>query len=157
MIKVRKASRSDSKDIHEWRNDELTRKMSLTSDYIEWDDHVKWFESSLINDRRLLLICEESDSKDKYAFVKFEIQDHRALTSINLSPCKRGKGLAYECLKKAISFCRLNFPSILFFDAEIKKVNLASKQIFEKSGFNFTQELKEVLYYELTIKSEEFS
>ena len=153
MIKVRKASPADSKDIHEWRNDELTRKMSLTSDYIEWDDHVKWFESSLINDRRLLLICEESDSKDKYAFVKFEIQDHRALTSINLSPCKRGKGLAYECLKKAISFCRLNFPSILFFDAEIKKVNLASKQIFEKSGFIVKQELKEVLYYELTIKS----
>ena len=153
MITVRKASRPDSKDIHEWRNDELTRKMSLNSDYIEWDDHMKWFESSLINDRRLLLICEESDSKDKYAFVKFEIQDHRALTSINLSPCKRGKGLAYECLKKAISFCRLNFPSILFFDAEIKKVNLASKQIFEKSGFIVKQELKEVLYYELTIKS----
>ena len=154
MIKVRKASLLDSKDIHEWRNDGLTRKMSLISDYIEWDDHVKWFESSLTNERRLLLICEESDSKDKCAFVKFEIQDHRALTSINLSPCKRGKGLAHDCLKKAISFCRSNFPSIHFFDAEIKRVNSASQHLFEKSGFNFKQELKAVLYYELTIKSE---
>ena len=154
MIQVRKASLRDSKDIHEWRNDELTRKMSLFSDYIEWDDHMEWFESSLTNERRLLLICEESDSKDKCAFVKFEIQDHRALISINLSPCKRGKGLAHDCLKKAISFCRSNFPSIYFFDAEIKKVNLASQHLFEKSGFNFKQELKAVLYYELTIKSE---
>ena len=155
MIKVRKASLRDSKDIHEWRNDELTRKMSLISDYIEWDDHMKWFESSLTDERRLLLICEESDSKVKCAFVKFEIQDHRALTSINLSPCKRGKGLAHACLKRLSVFVDQIFLQYYFFDAEIKKVNLASQHLFEKSGFNFKKELKAVAsHYELTIKSE---
>ena len=35
MIKVRKATLKDSKDIYEWRNDELTRKMSLSTNFVK--------------------------------------------------------------------------------------------------------------------------
>ena len=151
MIKVRKATLKDSKDIYEWRNDELTRTMSLSTDSVEWDDHIKWFEASLENTKKLLLICEEIKNDEKCAFVRFDIRDHRALVSINLSPSKRGKGLSNDCLNKSLIYFNYKFPSISFFDAQIKTKNLASKSLFEKSGFNFKEEFKKVLYYEFII------
>ena len=44
---TRKANESDSKDILDRRNDELTRQMSHTTDLVEWDGHSGWFASSL--------------------------------------------------------------------------------------------------------------
>lgn len=152
MINVRQATLKDSKDIYDWRNDELTRRMSLSTDFVEWDNHMMWFESSLNNKKKLLLICEETENKEKCAFVRFDIRHSRALVSINLSPGKRGKGLANDCLNKAINFFILKFPSVLFFDAEIKEINTASKNLFIKSGFKLKEELMEVLYYEFIIQ-----
>ncbi len=43
MPNVRKANESDSRDIFDWRNDELTRQMSHTTDLVEWDGHSAWF------------------------------------------------------------------------------------------------------------------
>ena len=46
-IKIRNAKENDTKDIFEWRNDEITREMSHSSEIIEWENHCKWFLSSL--------------------------------------------------------------------------------------------------------------
>ena len=54
---TRKANKSDSKDIFDWRNDELTKQMSHTTDLVEWDGHSGWFASSLTNPNRLLVMC----------------------------------------------------------------------------------------------------
>ena len=59
MIKVRKATLKDSKDIYEWRNDELTRKMSLSTNFVEWDNHIKWFKASLNNTKKSLLMSPD--------------------------------------------------------------------------------------------------
>jgi sialic acid synthase SpsE len=58
MLNVREAEEKDSADIYEWRNDELTRQMAHTTDLVEWEGHSKWFAASLINENRLLVICD---------------------------------------------------------------------------------------------------
>ena len=42
MPNIRKANDDDSRDIFDWRNDELTRQMSHTSDFVDWNGHSGW-------------------------------------------------------------------------------------------------------------------
>ena len=51
MLVVRKANDEDSRDIFDWRNDELTRQMSHNTDFVDWDSHSNWLYSSLINEK----------------------------------------------------------------------------------------------------------
>jgi RimJ/RimL family protein N-acetyltransferase len=148
MPNVRAAEEKDSLDIYEWRNDELTRQMSHTTDLVEWEGHSKWFAASLKNESRLLAICEEVESTSKVAVVRFDVVNDRALISINLSPSMRGKGLAKGCLSKSIIFFKSLFPNVSYIDAKIKSFNTASKRSFEAAGFVFIKELDDVLYYE---------
>ena len=148
MPNIRKANENDSRDIFEWRNDELTRQMSHTSNVVEWDGHSKWFASSLANQNRLLLICEDEGTKEKVAIVRFDVEDERAVISINLSPFMRGKRTAKDCLNDAIKFFKNAHPNVGFIDAEIKSVNVASQRSFVGVGFVLVREEVEVLFYE---------
>ena len=141
---VRFADGGDSKDIFAWRNDELARQMSHTTDVVEWEGHSKWFASSLSNANRCLLICYLADSEDKVGVVRFDIEGDAALISINLAPTMRGKGFAKRCLKKAVDFFKENNPGIRQINAEIKSVNVASHKSFEGAGFVFEREMDAV-------------
>ena len=151
MPNIRKANENDSRDIFEWRNDELTRQMSHTTDLVEWDGHSAWFAASVANTKRLLVICEDESTDEKVAIVRFDIEDERALISINLSPKMRGKGKAKGCLKDAISFFKKYFSNVRFIDAEIKTINIPSQQSFMGVGFVLVKNDADVLYYEYAI------
>ena len=56
MPNIRKANEGDSRDIFDWRNDELTRQMSHTTDLVEWSGHSAWFAASLIQNGYLLFV-----------------------------------------------------------------------------------------------------
>ena len=92
MLTTRKANQSDSQDIFDWRNDELTRLMSHTSNLVGWDEHQAWFKASLMMRSRLLVMCEDQGLTEKVAVVRFDVMNGRALISINLSPRMRGRG-----------------------------------------------------------------
>jgi RimJ/RimL family protein N-acetyltransferase len=151
MITVRAADYRDSKDIFEWRNDELTRHMSHTTDFVQWDEHSRWFAASLTNKSRLLVICEEGETNSKIGIVRFDVDNERALISINLSPDMRGKGLAKKCLSEAIEFFKTFYPNVLYIDAEIKADNRGSKRSFESVGFVLATENGDVLYYQYSV------
>lgn len=151
LIAARKADIGDSKDIFEWRNEELTRKMSLNSALVEWDGHSQWFSESLENKSRLLAICEDADSGRKVAIVRFDVELDRALISINLAPDLRGKRLAKPCLSSAIAFFHTLFANVSIIYAQIKSANTPSKRVFEGVGFEFVKESGEVLYYEYIV------
>ncbi len=136
-IIVRLAEECDSREIFEWRNDEHTRQMFHSSEKVEWSRHTKWFEATLNNDKRLLLIAaiSESESKIKVGVVRFDIEEDGVAVSINISPLMRGKGMAKECLAKALQYFSKLYPNQKNIEAEIKSVNVASQKIFEGVGF----------------------
>lgn len=148
LISVRKATHTDNKDVYDWRNDKLTRQMSLQNNFIDKEEHNNWFEASLNNEGILLVICEEVTTKTKFAIVRFDIRNDEALISINLAPSQRGKGLAKQCLTESMAYFGEVFPKILSLYAEIKEINLASKHLFEGVGFNLNKVTKEVMLYE---------
>ena len=146
IIKVRKANKLDVKDIFDWRNDELSRKMSPSNDFIEYKTHTRWFASSLSSGNNLLLICENQLNKKKICFVSF-MNYGKTVISINFSPSMRGKGLAKECLEKTITYFKFNFNNVLSVNAKIAVENIVSKVIFESVGFKFEKVLDGFLYY----------
>ena len=117
MIKTRKARLSDSTVIYEWRNDELTRKMSHNTDIIEWDEHSARFDAALKNESKLFLLCEKENTDVKVAVVHFDIAFKRALVSINLSPKMRGKRLSKLCLRAAINYFSNQYSQVITLDA----------------------------------------
>ncbi|MDA9020786.1 GNAT family N-acetyltransferase [Gammaproteobacteria bacterium] len=151
MIKTRKAEFKDSKIIFEWRNDELTRKMSHTTDIVDWDRHSAWFASSLENKNRLLLLCENKNDSKKIAVVRFDVNSMRALMSINLSPDIRGKGISKQCLSESIENFKNEFPQVVALDAEIKLENIASQRVFKSIGFVNVRDDTNTLYFEYLI------
>ena len=151
MPYIRKANDDDSRDIFDWRNDELTRQMSHTSAFVDWNGHSGWFAASLTNKNRLILICEEESTNEKVAMVRFDVEGNRALVSINLSPKMRGKRKAKGCLSDAISFFQKSYSDVRFIDAEIKSINIASQKSFIGEGFVLIKENAEVLYYEYAV------
>ena len=151
MPNIRKANESDSKDIFDWRNDEFTRQMSHITDLVDWERHSSWFAASLTNANRLLVICEDEGTNEKVAIVRFDVEEERALISINLSPKMRGKRKAKGCLRDAISFFQKSFSYVRFINAEIKSINVPSQQSFMGVGFVLVKEDADVLYYEYSL------
>ena len=154
---VRRADLSDCKEVFKWRNDDITRQMARSSEVVLWEDHLRWYESSLENESRLLLICISKGKIEhcKLGIVRFDFIDsaRKSEISINLSPPMRGEGYAIECLKKSISYMVDERPMCKSVIAEIKKINKASKNSFEQVGFNLISEDSVFWQYELILNS----
>tara|TARA_B110000003_G_scaffold264180_1_gene288720 strand:- start:875 stop:1339 length:465 start_codon:yes stop_codon:yes gene_type:complete len=146
-IKIRSAKENDSKDIFEWRNDKITRQMSHSSEIIDYENHSRWYSSSLDSESRILLICED-DSNEKIAIIRFDISESSAVISINLNPTQRGKGLARSCLIGSIEFFSREYIEINNLIAEIKEDNIASQKTFLGIGFTKYNLKDNVGFYE---------
>ena len=151
MIIVKPACEDDSDIIFAWRDDELTREMSITTDLVELDEHKHWFKNTLKSDSRLLLMCHDAVTNEKICVVRFDLDGNRALVSINLSPSMRGKGLAKSCLTEAIIFLKKSRPLINHLEAEIKRINQASISTFKGVGFSQVRERLSVLHFQREI------
>ena len=100
---ILRATKNDSKDIWSWRNDELTKKMSITTDNVQWDTHSAWYEASLINPNRYLYIGSINNEKIGMCRVDIDIENNIAEVSINVNPLHRGKKLSSHLLSKGIA------------------------------------------------------
>ena len=146
-IVVLRATKKDSKDIWEWRNDELTKKMSIATDGVSWETHKGWYEKSLVNPNRYLYLGFVNDS-EKIGMCRFDVEANAniAEVSINVNPIHRGKKLSSQLLARCIS--AFFEEQSLVLSATIKKVNIGSIKCFESNGFVLLREDGETNYYE---------
>lgn len=153
-INVREAAITDSEDIFTWRNDDTTRKMSFTTDEVDWSGHSKWLESSLQNSNRVLYICEYSSYKGSIGIVRFDIDSDSAIVSINLNPSERGKGLSSICINKSIDKFVEDRSEVTKITAEIKESNRVSQYAFIKARFRFVEQVDKTMRYQLTVQKQ---
>ena len=151
MIVVKPACKEDSQTIFNWRNDKLTREMSLIADTVAWEGHKIWFEKTLKSETRLLLMCSDAETNEKICVVRFDLDKDRALVSINLQPSMRGKGLGKKCLTESISYLKKHTTIVKFLDADIKTVNHASIATYEGAGFFQVGKDEDLLRFEYKI------
>lgn len=152
-IYYREADEKDCKDIFNWRNDETTRNMSLSSDFLDYKKHKIWFNEILNDSREICLFFEDRLINIKVGIVRFQLYEDMkaALISINLSPESRGKNYAKPCLFNAINFLKLNFKRCKQLDAQIKYTNIPSIRTFEGMNFKNVKKKDELLLYKLIL------
>ncbi len=147
-IVVLKATANDSKEIWSWRNDELTKKMFMSTNDISWENHSHWYKKSLENPN-MDLYLGFLNGETKIGMCRFDIDTSKkiAKVSINLNPKFRNKKLSTKLLLCAINkfYEERNVDLI----ATIKKINARSITCFTKIGFMFDHEDDEYNHYKL--------
>ena len=133
-VEVRRASASQAINVWPWRNHEITRKYFFDNSELSVDEHIQWWNQSLTNSSRILLLG--SSSSIDFGVVRFDFIDmEKVITSIYLNPLMTGKGLGRALLIKALAWLRDNYPEIKSVIAEILPENIPSIRMFESVGF----------------------
>ena len=151
-MKIGEVNIDDSNDIFEWRNDPIARQKSFNSDVVTLSTHNKWFENSLHNKNRYLLIAEEEGRK--ISVVRFDIEEEKstAKISINLNPLERGKRLSSTVISKSISYFNIiNNKRIKTIIAEIKENEIVNKRSFMKCGFKLKLVKENIVIYSFVL------
>ena len=133
MLSLRLANLSDAIDLLLWRNDALTRAMSIESHKVKLRDHLVWLSAKLHSSCSLFLIGELAGAK--LGSCRFDIDEAagQAEVSINLNPNMRGQGYGRALLDSSINYFLKVHP--LDIKASVKRQNRASLRIFERCGF----------------------
>lgn len=135
---VRRAEADDCERILAWRNEPLTRAMSINQDEISLEQHRAWFGRALANPNLLLLVGSLADgSSHDIGVCRFDLAEDGASAeaNINLAAAFHGRGLSTPLLAAGIAFFEQSFPSILQMSAKIRPGNLASRKCFAACGF----------------------
>jgi RimJ/RimL family protein N-acetyltransferase len=138
VINIRKADISDIDTYFKWANEESVRILSFNSEKISYEEHIKWFNNQLLDENCFMFIFSSIIDFGQVRIHK--ISNNDAVISISIDENFRGKGFGVQMLMMSIELFRKSFPLVII-NAYIKVENIASKIIFEKSGFSF----KEVL------------
>lgn len=135
-LKIKKAEINDAKYLFALANDPETRKNSFSSELIDWDSHINWFEQKLNDQNSFIYIVTKEDKN--IGTVKFEIKDE-VVIGVTVDPDHRGFGLGAFIIEKGCQeFWTTNEENVI---AYIKTSNKASKKIFEKAKFKFVEEV----------------
>ncbi|MFD9899667.1 GNAT family N-acetyltransferase [Mesorhizobium sp. NPDC059025] len=120
-MKLRPATVEDARLLFDWRNEPLTRAMSVNAEPVTWEAHLKWLSARLARPDPGLYICEE----DGNALGMVRVDDDQISYSVDMN--FRGKGVATRMLTLA----RHHFGPKR---ARIKRNNEASAKVATKAG-----------------------
>ena len=134
---IREAKQEDCKEIFDWWNDPLTRKMMYDTADVEWDVHQEWFNKITADED--VLLCLGCDNDGKVGVVRFDRKSELSFeVSINLNPDRRGEKLASIILAKSEEFFEhIHGEKYIF--AKVRVENIASKKSFLKAGYIYNQ------------------
>jgi GNAT superfamily N-acetyltransferase len=136
---IQKATIGDSGLIFNWRNDVVTRRMSINPDEISHHDHTLWFSKALESTNEIILLG--NFKKIPIGIIRFTLTEmESASVSINLDPKYRGKGFGKLLLNQGIKWVEMNLKQIKSIEAKIKKENYVSVSMFESCGFLLSEE-----------------
>lgn len=132
-IELRLATKADCKNIYLWRNTEESRKVSFVSASINWEEHTKWFETTLNDPNKVLLIGEIEG--EPIGVIRYDIDNEIARISVYLVPEKYGRGHGPKLIENGNRWLLQEQPKIKTVYAEILKTNMASTKAFIEAGF----------------------
>ncbi|NEX59662.1 UDP-2,4-diacetamido-2,4,6-trideoxy-beta-L-altropyranose hydrolase [Noviherbaspirillum galbum] len=147
-ISLRRARPQDCADLHQWRNHESTRRFSGDGQPIEYAVHASWFEKTLANPDRVILIGEQEGHP--VGVLRYDREGTRATVSVYLVPGQQGKGLGPELLRNGNEWIAGNWHGVEAIDAWIKPENHASRSAFQDAGYEPRYEI-----YSKRIRSQE--
>jgi len=137
---LRKAGKNDKTLLLYWENEPLEREMSFDSGIISEEKHKKWFEEKLKDPDALIYIGIVGNRYIGYS--RFERENQSVTVSVFVDANLRGRGYGGELIRMGTQSAGMEFRPE-FFEAFIKKVNVASQKAFYSAGY---ARIKEVAY-----------
>ena len=147
MITLRRVEETDKESLWQWRNDRLTREMSIDRQEVPWADHCAWFERVQGDPNRHLLIGEFE--RNPIGTVRLDCEDDAAEINITIAPTARGKGFGLALLDAATQYAKTQHIACL--KAVIRPSNRASQIIFERAGYQPHTRDQNLGYYRLDL------
>lgn len=148
-ISLRPVTAADCRSVFEWRNHESTRRFIFDPQPIAWEDHQQWFNRTLDDPDRILLIGE-SEGQPVGVLRYDRLDDTMAEVSIYLVPERQGQGYGTVLLQVGTEYMRSRYSWLKHVRAQILSDNTASRKAFEKAGY-----VPSLLHYIKTIHPEE--
>lgn len=134
-VSVRLAVADDATVVWAWRNCEATRRYFFDPSPVSLDTHVAWWNRSLADPQRALLIGFSEGRA--FGVVRFDFDaPESAMISIFLDPEMTGKGMGRALLFAGLSWLRKFYPETSAVSAEILPENFASLRVFQAAGFS---------------------
>jgi len=148
----RRADIKDALYLFELANDSETRNNSFSSEFIHWNDHIKWFKQKIdaIDSSIYIVTYEEKN----IGAIRFE-RNEDVIISITVDPNYRGMGFGSLMIEKGCNaFWTSNDDDVI---AYVKSSNIASVKIFIKAKFKITKQvyISNVHCYKLTASKHE--
>lgn len=135
LLKVRPATMVDSRMVHAWRNHPLTRRVSLDDTEIAWSSHVEWYQSTLADPDRMLLIGVIGNLS--VGVIRLDrAPGQQAEVSLYLDPTMHGLGLGAALLKAGeLQFTQTCGEPTGGFVATVRENNPGSQRLFKTAGY----------------------
>lgn len=133
-IYLRRVKETDMKLLFDWRNNELVRKNSFCMDSVEWNEHVKWFNTTLVKSSVLffIMICKEQEVGQ----IRIDLElDNTAIINYSIAEKYRGLGYGKQILHLAETELYERFKNKYMLKALVKEHNISSQVAFERLGY----------------------
>lgn len=133
-IYLRRVKETDMKLLFDWRNNELVRKNCFCMDPVEWNEHVKWFNTTLVKSSVLffILICKEQEVGQ----IRIDLElDNTAIINYSIAEKYRGFGYGKQILHLAETELYERFKNKYMLKALVKENNISSQVAFERLGY----------------------
>lgn len=137
-MKVRKATKDDSRPVWLIRNHPTLRSLFFNTSVIDFKDHDKWFQNTYFKDKKdnHCFILEQDRSVIGYCRLDYDKEAGYYIISIAIAPGNQGRGLGQFLFSKVL----LDFRTGADIRAEMKKNNRPSINLFERNGFKIINE-----------------
>jgi RimJ/RimL family protein N-acetyltransferase len=133
-MSYRRATRSDCSLIYEWANDRTVRENSFTSDSIEYEAHVKWFEEKLNSATSRIYIAYLNARP--IGQIRIEIENRNGIINYSVDSQWRGFGYGTLMLKEISAVLeRDGVTNIDRVVGKVKYTNIPSQRAFIKAGY----------------------
>jgi RimJ/RimL family protein N-acetyltransferase len=153
---LRKVRAGDIYDVYRLSNEDYVRKYSANTKKFDWAEHVVWFENMINSDNNLFYVV--TDSTNRFlGQLRYKVENDAAIVSISLCQSITGKGLSDQLLRQSIKFICDEKNEVENIIAFVSEKNIASKKLFEKTGFRLCEKNNGMSKYVLFINKEQLN
>jgi UDP-2,4-diacetamido-2,4,6-trideoxy-beta-L-altropyranose hydrolase len=130
-LKLRPAGPEDMQQYFVWANDPEVRAQSIQTEAISLDDHRRWFARKLGSSESKLFVLQAGDLP--VGQIRFDREGSEERIDYSIERIFRGRGWAARLV--ALGMAQVPRRHGMYFRAEVKPSNLASRSVFLRLGF----------------------
>lgn len=151
-LKISKVNKGDANILFDMAHDKDVRQKAFNKRFINYDNHMKWFNKKLKNKNIHMYIAKDLNDL-VIGQVRFDYVNLKKKYSVDISidECARGYGIGKLLLREAINKISRNKSKSKNFFAQVLNRNIASHKLFLDCNFSKNKTNNKFTEYEYNI------